>query len=44
MTMRYAHLSENYKKDAVELLDRDFPIASQAQIWTESKPTFRTHV
>jgi site-specific recombinase XerD len=23
-TQRYAHLSESYKKEAVELLDRDF--------------------
>jgi site-specific recombinase XerD len=25
MTMRYSHLSEDFKKDAVELLDRNFP-------------------
>ena len=44
MTMRYAHLSEDFKKDAVELLDRDFPDCQSSSNLTESKPTFRTHV
>ena len=44
MTMRYSHLSEDFKKAAVELLDRTSPDCQSSSNLTESKPTFRTHV
>ena len=37
MTMRYAHLADDFKKDAVELLDKDSPDYQSSSNISESK-------
>ena len=44
MTMRYSHLSEAFKKDAVELLNRNSPDYQSSSNLTKSNPTLGTHV